>query len=718
MPDFQLTTSLNILLILLAVPAAALLTFVAYRYTVPPVSGLLRFTLMLLRALGLVLLFLVLGEPLLSLVFHRTDKPVLAVMIDQSKSMTIRDKRGDRKEIVLGLLESQPLRDVLPHADLLYGVFDVKTRMLESIARDSIAFKGEGTDIGGALRQLKASARERNLQGVLLMTDGNSTTGSSVLAEAEELGIPVSAVGIGDTTIPQDLLLLRVVANTITYVGTKVPVNVTLKSSGFSNERVEVTLLDGGAVRDRKSITLEPGIREYEVPLSFKPDADGTKKITVEVSQLPGELSTQNNRSSLYVKVLKSKKRVALFAGAPNADVAAVRRALQEDENIEVKPFIERGNGQFYEGIPTQQDFRDVDCLVLVGYPGAASSASVLRMLADQCAGGKGLFFILSRTTDLGKLAQLSAALPFVVPQRQEEETQTFFAIAEGQRNNPILRSLPSPEVWAKLAPAFIPGEPMQAKPESEVLASGRIQSITTNDPLFISRRVNRSKSLALTCYGLWRWKTYAEGVPGSERLLENLISNSVRWLVTREDEKPVQVRPSKEIFAGSEPVEFTAQVYDENYQPVNDAEVSLSVAQQGQTSQLTLTSLGNGRFEGAFDPLPEGDYTYTARAIAGGKELAQEKGSFSVGGLNAEFLETRMNKLLLQQLAARTGGKYYDPRELGRLPADLNRIPDFKPRDVLLAQHVELWNKRWMMGVLVALFSIEWFLRKRNGML
>jgi hypothetical protein len=718
MPDFQLTTSLNILLILLAVPAAALLTFVAYRYTVPPVSGLLRFTLMLLRALGLFLLFLVLGEPLLSLVFHRTDKPVLAVMIDQSKSMTIRDKQGDRKEIVLGLMESQALRDVLPHADLMYGVFDVKTRMLESIARDSVAFKGEGTDIGGALRQLKASARERNLQGVLLMTDGNSTTGSSVLAEAEELGIPVSAVGIGDTTIPQDILLQRVVANTITYVGTKVPVNVTLKSSGFSNERVEVTLLDGGAVRDRKTITLEPGIREYEVPLSFNPDADGTKKITVEVSQLPGELSTQNNRSSLYVKVLKSKMRVALFAGAPNADVAAVRRALQEDENIEVKPFIERGNGQFYEGIPTQQDFQDVECLVLVGYPGAASSASVLRMLADQCAGGKGLFFILSRTTDFGKLAQLSAALPFVVPQRQEEETQTFFTIAEGQRNNPILRSLPSPEVWAKLAPAFVPGEPMQAKPESEVLASGRIQSITTNDPLFISRRVNRSKSLALTCYGLWRWKTYAEGVPGSERLLENLISNSVRWLVTREDEKPVQVRPSKEMFAGSEPVEFTAQVYDENYQPVNEAEVSLSVAQQGQTSQLTLTSLGNGRFEGAFDPLPEGDYTYTARAIAGGKELAQEKGSFSVGGLNAEFLETRMNKLLLQQLAARTGGKYYDPHELGRLPADLTRIPEFKPRDVSLAQHVELWNKRWMMGVLVALFSIEWFLRKRNGML
>jgi hypothetical protein len=410
--------------------------------------------------------------------------------------------------------------------------------------------------------------------------------------------------------------------------------------------------------------------------------------------------------------------RVALFGSAPSADVAAIRRALQEDENVEVKAFIERGNGQFYGGMPAQQDVRDADCILLVGFPGAASSTTVLRMLADQCAAGKGLMLVLSRSTDFKKLQILQSALPFLVPEQHGEEAQTFVAIAEAQRQNPILRSLPPPDVWAKLAPAFIHDVPVQAKPESEILAFGRIQSMTTNDPLFLSRRVNRTKSLALMCYGLWRWKTYAEGVPGAERLLENLVSSSVRWLVTREEDKPVQVRPSKEVFSGSEPVGFTAQVYDENYVPVGDAEVSLTVERQGQTSQLTLTSLGNGRFEGSFDALPEGDYAYTARAIAGGNELAQVKGSFAVGGLNSEFLETRMNKLLLQQLASRTGGKYYDPPELGRLPADLARLPEFKPRDVTLAQHIELWNERWMIGILVFLFSIEWFLRKRNGML
>lgn len=173
-----------------------------------------------------------------------------------------------------------------------------------------------------------------------------------------------------------------------------------------------------------------------------------------------------------------------------------------------------------------------------------------------------------------------------------------------------------------------------------------------------------------------------------------------------------------RRIFAGSEAVEFTAQVYDENYRPMENAEVSLSVSQKGQASQLTLTSLGNGRFEGAYDPLPEGDYTYTAQAVAGGQRVSEERGSFSVGGLNAEFQETRANKLILQQIAARTGGQYYDPQGLQRLLKDVAALPNFRQRDVSVAKQFELWNKSWMLAAVVALFSIEWFLRKRNGML
>ena len=718
MPELHLTTSYHVVLILLAAMAAGVLAVFAYRFTIPPVSRVVRAALMGVRGLGLFLLFLLLGEPLLSLISHRNDKPVLAVLIDQSRSMTIRDKTGDRKETLFKTLNAPDLRRVGEAGEVLYSVFDTKLHLLQSFANDSITFNGEGTDIGGALRQLKAQTSEKNLQAVLLISDGNATTGSSPLFEAEETGVPVFAVGIGDTNEPHDVMVQKVLANSITYVGNKVPVGATLKSSGMSSERVEVTLLEGGKTLDRKTIQLEPGTREYDVPLSFVPEADGTKKLTVEVSQLPDEVSTQNNKSSFFVKVLKSKMRVVLIAGGPSSDVAAIRQALQDDANIEVRPFIDRGNGQFYEGVLTDQELRAAECIVLVGYPGPKSSSSAVQTVAAAVGAGKGVLFVLSRTTDLRKLQALQAFLPFSVSVRGGDETQTFLAVVESQRNNTILRVTSSLDVWGKLPPSFTLDEPFRAKPEDIILATVRGQLSPGTGPLILSRNVNRSKSLAILCYGLWRWKSYSDGIPGSERMLENLFSNSVRWLVTRDDEKPVQVRPSKEVFGGSEPVEFTGQVYDENYHPIDDAEVSLSVTQKGQASQLTLTSLGSGRFEGAFDALPEGDYTYTARAAAGGRQLGEEHGSFSVGGLNVEYLETKANKLLLQQVAARTGGRYLERNELGRLAQDLSSLPGFRPRDVSLARQFELWNTTWMLGIVVVLFAVEWFLRKKHGML
>lgn len=718
MPDLHLTSTYHILLVLLAAVGAGALAVLAYRFTVPPVSRVVRTALMLIRGLALFLLFLLIGEPLLSLVYHRFEKPVLAILIDQSRSMTIQDRTGDRKTNLLNILNAPAFKSMEEKGDLLYGVFDTKLHLLKSFSNDSVSFKGEGTDIGGALKQLKEQTSERNIQGVLLITDGNVTSGSSPLFEAEESGLPVFTIGVGDTSEPHDVVVKKVLANTITYVGNTVPVNVTLKSSGMNNERVEVTLLDGGKTLDRKTVLLEPGTREYAVPLTFVPDVDGMKKITVEVSQLPGEVSVQNNKSSFYVKVLKSKMRVVVVAGAPSADVAAIRRALQDDINIEVKTFIDRGDGQFYEGLLTDQELRAAECLVLVGYPGQRSSTTVIQAIAGAAVSGKGLLFVLSRTTDVRKLQALQEVLPFNVPLRSGEEAQTFLAVPESQRNNPILRVSSSLDVWNKLPPSFTLDEPFRAKPEDVVLATARVQSSTSTEPLMLSRNVNRSKSLAILCYGVWRWKSYSEGIPGAERILENLFGNSVRWLVTRDDEKPVQVRPSKEIFAGSDPVEFTAQVYDDNYRPMDDAEVSLSVAQKGQSSQLTLTALGNGRFEGTFDPLPEGDYTYTARTTAGGRQLSEERGSFSVGGLNVEFQETRTNKLLLQQMSARTGGRYFESNDLRQLPQEVSSLPNFRSRDVSLARQFELWNRPWMLGMVVMLFAVEWFMRKQNGML
>jgi hypothetical protein len=275
---------------------------------------------------------------------------------------------------------------------------------------------------------------------------------------------------------------------------------------------------------------------------------------------------------------------------------------------------------------------------------------------------------------------------------------------------------------WQRLAPVFKLQSNFRAKPEAEVLATTRIQNFATAEPFLLSRNVNRKKSLAILGYGIWRWTMLSEETPGSEKLLEEFLSNSVRWLTTREDDRRVRVQPVRETFGGQEPIEFTAQVYDESYKPVDNAEITVSIRKSGPLgetqNELTLSPVGNGQYEGALDGLGEGDYRYSATVRANSNTTGEDSGTFSVGGLNVEFQETRMNKELLEQIAERTAGTYYSPDAVTTLASDIASLPSFRPREVVRSEDIELWNRSWMLGLVVGLFSVEWFVRKRNGML
>jgi hypothetical protein len=320
---------------------------------------------------------------------------------------------------------------------------------------------------------------------------------------------------------------------------------------------------------------------------------------------------------------------------------------------------------------------------------------------------------------DFRKLSSLEAALPFTVGVVSASEYQIFVAIPDAQRNNSLLRlSAAGTEAWSKLPPFFKTQSVFQPKPESEVLGTARIRSITTRDPVFISRNVDRKRSFAVLAYGLWRWKMFSDPASGTENVLDDFLSNTIRWLTTREDERRFRVQPVKSAFSGQDPVEFTGQLYDENYTPIDDATVQATITRGTQTSDIVLNSLGNGQYDGSLDRLAEGDYEYTANAQRSGKVIGEDRGTFSVGGLNVEFLDTRMNKLLLQQLADRTEGKYYDADDLRSLPIDIASRPNFRPRELTHTREFELWNDRWTLAVIVLLLAAEWFLRKRSGMI
>jgi hypothetical protein len=199
---------------------------------------------------------------------------------------------------------------------------------------------------------------------------------------------------------------------------------------------------------------------------------------------------------------------------------------------------------------------------------------------------------------------------------------------------------------------------------------------------------------------------------------VEQFLGNAIRWLTVREDERRVIVQPTQETFPGTRPVEFTGQVYDESYQPIENALVRVTVRRENEQYELELPSLGGGNYAGALGTLSEGEYSFAARVEQNAKTLGEDRGSFAVGDLNAEFLETRLNQRLLEQITSHTGGQYYHPSQVNRLVDDVIVGSGLSSRTTAHANDVELWNQTFMLALIVSLFALEWILRKRAGML
>ncbi len=721
MPNISLTFTTTAFVVALLVLIAVAVSALFYRHTVPPIPRRRKIVLIVLRSLALSLLLIFLFEPLVRLISSSTQNPALAVLIDNSKSLKITDKTGNRLSALRSVLAGGTLKDVGSAGEQQFYTFGTTTQRVDSQSLDSLAADEGATDMTSALRAIADEKTRSNINAALLISDGSYNLGQNPLYEAEQLGIPIYTVGVGDSTEQKDVLVTKIITNDLVYNETEVPVDVTIKSSGYKGEKVEVTLSDGTKELTRTQLVLEEGTREYGVRLTYTPEGDGVKKYSVRVSQLPRELTPANNQRSFLARILKSKLRVVLIAGAPSPDLSIIKQTLKEDKNIDVRSFAQKSGFGFYEGQLTADVLDSSDCLVFIGFPVPSTTDAVIDVLRGTVQRKSiPIMFIGGKFLDERKLSSLGSLLPCISINPSQSEQLVFVEIAMQQKNHPILATGTDEgvESWKRLPPVFRTQTTYRAKAEATVLANTKVNTIVLNDPLVAVRNVNKQKSMAVTGYGLWRWRLMAQGTPQTEKLLATFLSNSIRWLTTRDDNRPVKVTPTKDAYTQGEPMEFVGQVYDANANPVENAQLKVTARREGKEYTTTLRPIGNGRYEGVLEGLNEGDYTFSASANTEGQPLGDDAGRFSVGELALEFQDTRMNAQLLRQLAGRTGGKFYTPETFANLVDELRNTPTFVPKEIHSAQEFELWHWKYMLALVVLLFAVEWFVRKRAGML
>jgi hypothetical protein len=258
--------------------------------------------------------------------------------------------------------------------------------------------------------------------------------------------------------------------------------------------------------------------------------------------------------------------------------------------------------------------------------------------------------------------------------------------------------------------------------PDATVLAELKIGSAAIGEPLILKAERGEVRSVAVLGYGLYRWKLMGQGQSAArgqetQDLLTSFVGNTVQYLSVREDEKRVQIRSTFDVYSSGENVTFSATVQDQTLSAVNDAEVTIDVVGGAQKRSVICSNIGNGQYTGNIGPLPPGDYEFNGVASSRGSSLGSDYGRFVVTDVSVEETALTMNSSLLRLLAERSGGSYAPAPDIEDLITKLKDDPRLQPIVRTADREHALYHTPWFVALSLLSFSLEWFLRKRKGL-
>lgn len=710
-----------IFLALGAVGVAAVALF--YRRVPPSVSARLRLLLAVLRTLALALLFLALVEPVLALSRTLSERPVVAVLLDVSSSMSIPDGTAGEKrgQEAVTLLNEVLLPRVARDSDVEVFGFASDLATIDSDAGAFASpgtFDGEVTDIGRALDLVGRELSGRNLGAVVVATDGANNRGPSPDGPGMRLGVPVFVLGVGSQEGVTDISIEEAITNRISYTGERVPIAVTVASAGFSGSETVVELAEDGVVLDRARIELSGAGEEERVTFGVTPSTPGAHSYTVSVPEAPGEITGSNNARVVVTTAMKGKLRCLLVASRPSWDHGFLRRELLADANIELTSFVSIAGAERLPGdtpgVSTLAELAEYDLLIMVDPNWSDPPVPVVWLEAFVGERGGGLLVLgAGEWPSVGPLGDI---LPVASDDGSPPRGDVEVALTRHGESAPVTRVVAdrfaNAEVWGGLPPLRAPvSGRLAARAGADVLVEGRPQSGGAV-PLVVVRRFGAGNVMAIAGDGLWRWKMAG---PDGHDVYGRFAGNVARLLTARGELDRVVVSTDRDVYASGEDVRVSAQVYSGDFRIAHDASVDVSVStREGAAPLRTLALEPEGDFHrGGLGALEPGSYVLRASASIGGEAVGTAEVQVVVDSFSLEDAEVRRRSALLTRLARESGGGYYTPETVGTVPGDVPLEWATRTR----RSEIEIWNSPWILLVAAGLLSSEWALRRKQGL-
>lgn len=685
-----------------------------------------------LQSAVVAVLLLLLWEPAISVTALKPQQNIIAVLVDDSRSMSLSDGgSGTRQEQARRLLENGVLKKLRERFQLrLYRLSDGVQRVTELNKLNATA---PMTQIGAGLRQIAEEAGTLPIGATVLLSDGADNTGGVDLETMTELRrrrLPVSTIGFGAESLSNDVEVDDLELTPKTLAKSRLEALVTLRQNGFTGKRAKLTLLSSGSVMATREIVLQDRAEQTE-KIEFNAGQAGVKNVEVRLQPMEGESNRENNSQTRVLSVDDTRRRLLYVEGEPRWEFKFLRRAVEDDPAVQIVSMLRTTQSKVYrQGIANPQELADgfpTKAEDLFAYQGlifgsveaayfSAGQQELIKQFVDRRGGGALFLGGQASLSDGGYGASaLAELLPVTLPARKNTFQRNFVAaeLTEAGRASLLCRieddADKSAQHWGILPYLASYQDPGTAKPGATVLA--RVAVDGRQVPLLITEKYGSGRTAVFATGGSWRWRMQQ---PVNDKTQETFWRQLLRWTVSATPSRVV-VSTKNATLEDEGHMQLRAEVRDLTYQPAPDAEVRAHIVQpdgSAQSVELRPEPQTPGEYVADWDAAKPGSYVAEISATKDGKALGKDVLSFRREDGVAENFHREQNRDLLTRLAEQTGGRYYSPSDAKRLPEEVA----YSEAGVTSREFRDLWNMPAVFLLIGGLRSAEWLLRRRWG--
>lgn len=728
-----------------------LLVWFVYRRTTRPVTRRWKNLLIGLRSAVLMLLLLLLMRPVITTFEVNPQETYLAVLVDDSASMQIGDVAGfeSRQQAV---------------ADALYGEggivegladrYQVRTFAFNQTVRrvsgaEDLTAQGNASGLEQAMRQVAEQLGGLPLSAVVMISDGADNADTDPLLSARDFAvrqIPVFTVGVGEELIPRDVGISSVSASQTLLDNSVFDVQVDLNHQGYTGQALTLRVMDGETEVSAQQITLATdGTRRVELEVS--PERKEPILYELRVDELDGEIVLQNNRYQFLVDNSERPPLNVLYVdGHPRNEFKFIRRAVESDSSLRLASYLRTGPGRFYRqgissalelsgGFPTTaEDLYQYEAVILGDIGRDFFTDEQLLTLQEFVSERGGGLLVAGMLDDAFVDSVVADVLPLTLSRsdllpanlqggirRGSHATGELFAprlTAAGEFSE-LLRldsdDAVNRRLWAELPTLQGIYATGRAKPGATVLLEHpSLQYQNQALPVLATQRYGSGRSMSMNTASTWRWQMLMSAEDESH---ERLWRQMLRWLAQGALER-VSIQFDKPFYHAGDTVNVSVKVLDASFEPDNNASLwiqrtdplgnAVDIAMEWDINQ-------DGTYVSRFKASDEGVYRVLVDvASAAGSGLETEKpAAFVVTPSLREFNNAGRDTGMLSRIADSGGGRYYDLSAARQLINDIDHVPGAYSREV----QEDLWDRPWLLILLIALMCMDWMARRYRGL-